>query len=171
MAVPAHDERDFGFARAHGLPIRVVVQPPSASLQTEELDQPHPDYGTVVDSGPFTGLPSIEALRAMTEHAEEQGFGKGAVTYKLRDWGISRQRYWGTPIPMVHCDACGVVPVREEDLPVVLPRDVTITGKGESDLEERHLPAMRRAGAARDRYHGHVRRLVLVLLPLHRSSL
>src|SRR3972149_9453512 len=96
----------------------------------------YPDYGTVVDSGPFTGLPSKDALRAMAEYAEEQGFGKRAVTYKLRDWGSSRQRYWGTPIPMVHCDSCGVVPVREEDLPVVLPRDVTITGKGESVLRE-----------------------------------
>jgi leucyl-tRNA synthetase len=136
MAVPAHDERDFAFARAHGLPIRVVVQPPSGALETEDLDQPHADYGTIVDSGPFTGLPSLEAIRAMTEHAAERGFGKRAITYKLRDWGISRQRYWGTPIPMVHCDTCGVVPVREEDLPVVLPRDVTITGKGESVLLE-----------------------------------
>ncbi len=136
MAVPAHDERDFAFARAHGLPIRVVIQPPSASFETEEMERPYPDYGTVTDSGPFTGLPSIEALRAMSEHAEEHGFGKRALTYKLRDWGISRQRYWGTPIPMVHCGACGVVPVREEDLPVVLPRNVTITGKGESVLLE-----------------------------------
>jgi leucyl-tRNA synthetase len=136
MAVPAHDERDFAFARAHGVPVRVVVQPPDASLESEEMERPFPDYGTVVDSGPFTGLPSREALRAMTEHAEAQGFGKKAITYKLRDWGISRQRYWGTPIPMIHCGACGVVPVREEDLPVVLPRDVTITGKGESVLLE-----------------------------------
>jgi leucyl-tRNA synthetase len=136
MAVPAHDDRDFAFARANGLPIRLVIQPPSAELETEELDRPFSDYGTVVDSGPFTGLPSMEAIRAMTDHAEERGFGKKAITYKLRDWGISRQRYWGTPIPMVHCDACGVVPVREEDLPVVLPRDVTITGKGESVLLE-----------------------------------
>jgi leucyl-tRNA synthetase len=136
MAVPAHDERDFAFARAHGLPIRVVVQPNDPSLDMEALDAPFTDYGTLVDSGPFTGLPSMEALRAMTEHAQEQGFGRGKVSYKLRDWGISRQRYWGTPIPMVHCDACGIVPVREEDLPVVLPRDVTITGKGESVLRE-----------------------------------
>jgi len=139
MAVPAHDERDFAFARAHNLKVRVVIQPPDASLEPEEMDQmdrAYPDYGTVVDSGPFTGLPSKDALRAMAEYAEEQGFGKRAVTYKLRDWGISRQRYWGTPIPMVHCDSCGVVPVREEDLPVVLPRDVTITGKGESVLRE-----------------------------------
>ncbi|MGH9335259.1 MAG: class I tRNA ligase family protein, partial [Vicinamibacteria bacterium] len=136
MAVPAHDERDFAFARAHGLPIRVVVQPPEGSLDSSELDQSFSVYGTVVDSGAFTGLPSREALRAMGEYAEEKGFGKRSVTYKLRDWGISRQRYWGTPIPMIHCGACGVVPVPEEDLPVVLPRDVTITGKGQSVLQE-----------------------------------
>ncbi len=136
MAVPAHDERDFAFARAQGLPIRAVVQPPDASLESDEMERPYPDQGTVVDSGPFTGLPSKDAQKAMAEAAEEKGWGKKAVTYKLRDWGISRQRYWGTPIPMVHCDACGVVPVREEDLPVVLPRDVTITGKGESVLRE-----------------------------------
>ncbi len=136
MAVPAHDERDFAFAKAHGVPIRVVIQPSDASVELETMDRSFSDYGTVVDSGPFTGLPSKEALRAMTDHAEERGFGKSAITYKLRDWGISRQRYWGTPIPMVHCDACGVVPVREEDLPVVLPRDVAITGKGESVLRE-----------------------------------
>jgi leucyl-tRNA synthetase len=136
MAVPAHDERDYAFAKAHGVPIRVVIQPPDASIELETMGEPFSEYGTVVDSGPFTGLPSKEALRAMTEHAEERGFGKGAITYKLRDWGISRQRYWGTPIPMVHCDACGVMPVREEDLPVILPRDVTITGKGESVLRE-----------------------------------
>ncbi len=136
MAVPAHDERDFAFARAHDLPMRVVVQPSDASLENDALDAAFSGYGTVVDSGPFTGLPSREALAAMTAHAEDKGFGTRAVTYKIRDWGISRQRYWGTPIPMVHCPGCGVVPVREEDLPVVLPRDVTITGKGDSVLRE-----------------------------------
>jgi leucyl-tRNA synthetase len=136
MAVPAHDERDFAFAKAHRLPIRVVIQSEDASLESETMEAPFGDYGTVVDSGIFTGLPSEEALATMTAHAEEAGFGKATVTYKLRDWGISRQRYWGTPIPMVHCEACGVVPVREEDLPVVLPRDVAITGKGESVLRE-----------------------------------
>jgi leucyl-tRNA synthetase len=136
MAVPAHDVRDHAFAKTHGLPIRVVVQPPDGALESDELESPFSDYGTVVDSGPFTGLPSREALAAMSAHAEEKGFGKRAVTYRIRDWGISRQRYWGTPIPMVHCGNCGVVPVREEDLPVLLPRDVTITGKGDSVLRE-----------------------------------
>jgi leucyl-tRNA synthetase len=136
MSVPAHDERDFAFARAHALPIQVVVQPPDAALDSDRLEEPFSGYGTVVDSGEFTGLPSVEAQRVMAEHAEAKGFGKSAVTYKLRDWGISRQRYWGTPIPMIHCSACGVVPVPEEDLPVVLPREVTITGTGGSVLQE-----------------------------------
>jgi leucyl-tRNA synthetase len=136
MAVPAHDERDFEFATKYELPIRVVVQPTEGDLLEDELREPAPIYGTVVDSGSFTGLPSREAMDAMGQHAESEGFGKRAVTYRIKDWGISRQRYWGTPIPMIHCDACGVVPVPEEQLPVVLPHDVTITGKGESVLKE-----------------------------------
>jgi leucyl-tRNA synthetase len=135
MAVPAHDERDFEFARKYDLPIPVVIQDNKASLTAESLDGAFPDYGTVVDSGEFTGLPSTEAIAAMTQYAEEHEIGKGTTTYRLRDWGISRQRYWGTPIPMIHCDACGVQPVPEEDLPVVLPTDVEITGKGRSPLE------------------------------------
>jgi leucyl-tRNA synthetase len=135
MAVPAHDERDFEFARKYDLPIPVVIQNNEASLTVESLDAAFPDYGTVVDSGKFTGLPSREAITAMTQYAEEHGIGKGTTTYRLRDWGISRQRYWGTPIPMIHCDTCGVQPVPEEDLPVVLPTDVEITGKGRSPLQ------------------------------------
>ena len=135
MAVPAHDERDFAFAKNHDLPIRVVIQPAGGELMTS-LEEPFSDYGTVVDSGEFTGLPSKEAMTAMAAHAESEGFGKPAITYKIRDWGISRQRYWGTPIPMVYCEPCGVVPVKEDSLPVVLPRDVNITGKGESALAE-----------------------------------
>lgn len=136
MAVPAHDERDFAFAKRYGLAIRVVVQPPEGESVAEELEEAFSGYGTVVNSAEFTGLPSQEALSAMAERAEASGFGKKAVTYKIRDWGISRQRYWGTPIPMVYCDACGILPVSEDDLPVVLPRNVTITGKGESVLKE-----------------------------------
>jgi len=89
----------------------------------------------LVDSGTFTGLPSEEAISAMAAYAEEQGFGKKTVTYRLRDWGISRQRYWGTPIPMIYCDGCGIVAVPDEDLPVVLPKTVEITGQGKSPLE------------------------------------
>ncbi len=135
MAVPAHDQRDFEFARKFNLPIPVVIQPSDAELRSETLEEASTDYGTLVESGEFTGLPSREAIATMTRHAEEQGFGKKTVTYRLRDWGISRQRYWGTPIPMIHCGGCGVVPVPEEDLPVVLPQMVELTGKGESPLQ------------------------------------
>jgi leucyl-tRNA synthetase len=134
MAVPAHDERDFAFAKKYGLPIRVVIQAADGDVTPESLEAAFSEYATVVDSGPFTGLPSKDAIPAMAAHAEREGFGHAAVTYKIRDWGISRQRYWGTPIPMVYCESCGIVPVREEDLPVILPRDVEITGKGDSAL-------------------------------------
>ena len=135
MAVPAHDDRDFEFARKYDLPIPVVVQPSGSTLSSDSLDKAHSDYGTLVDSGIFSGLPSEEAMPAMAAYAEEQGFGKKTVTYRLRDWGISRQRYWGTPIPMIHCGACGVVPVPEADLPVLLPKTIDITGQGKSPLE------------------------------------
>ncbi|MFQ5790184.1 MAG: leucine--tRNA ligase [Acidobacteriota bacterium] len=136
MAVPAHDQRDFEFARKYGLPVRVVIQPPEPTLRPDSLERAYTEYGTLVDSGDFTGLPSMEAIGAMTRHAEQGGFGKKTVSYRLRDWGISRQRYWGTPIPMIYCDRCGILPVPEEDLPILLPRDVRITGKGESALKE-----------------------------------
>ena len=135
MAVPAHDARDFEFARKYDLSIPVVVQPSGSTLSSDSLAEAHADYGTLVDSGTFSGLPSEEAIPAMAAYAEEQGFGKKTVTYRLRDWGISRQRYWGTPIPMVHCGACGVVPVPEAELPVVLPKTIEITGQGRSPLE------------------------------------
>ena len=139
MAVPAHDERDFAFAKKYGLTIRPVIQSAPVGEDAADdnpLETAFSDYGTVVDSGEFTGLPSKEAITAMTAHAENTGFGKAAITYRIRDWGISRQRYWGTPIPMVYCGPCGVVPVPEAELPVILPRDVTITGKGGSALGE-----------------------------------
>jgi leucyl-tRNA synthetase len=153
MAVPAHDERDFAFAKRHDLPIRVVVQPPDGEIVSENLQEAFAGYGTVVDSAEFTGLPSQEALSNMAERAEAGGFGAKAVTYKIRDWGVSRQRYWGTPIPMIYCDACGILPVPEDDLPVLLPRDVTIRGKGESVLKENadfvHTACPKCGGAAR----------------------
>ncbi len=129
MAVPAHDERDFEFCTKYEIPIVPVVKPAEG-----ELALPYTDYGISMDSGDFSGLPTAEARRQMTALAEAQGFGQGAITYRLKDWGISRQRYWGTPIPMVHCATCGVVPVKESDLPVLLPLDVEITGAGESPL-------------------------------------
>src|ERR1043166_8831366 len=135
MAVPAHDERDFEFCKAYRLPIVPVIRPVDGELD-ESLKAPYCDYGIVERSGEYSGLPSAEAKRQMNTRAEREGFGKAAITYRLKDWGISRQRYWGTPIPVIHSAKCGVVPVPEKDLPVVLPMDVKFTGKGRSPLEE-----------------------------------
>ena len=134
MAVPAHDERDYAFARTHGLPIRVVVAPPG--WQGEPLEAAYTGEGTLVNSGPFDGMPSEEARAAITRWLAERGLGRPAVTYRLRDWLISRQRYWGPPIPIIYCDRCGIVPVPEEDLPVRLPyvRDFRPKGTGVSPL-------------------------------------
>ncbi|XOF35122.1 MAG: leucine--tRNA ligase [Candidatus Electrothrix sp. YB6] len=120
MAVPAHDQRDFDFARKYGLPVRPVVQP-EEKLDGNSMEAAWEGDGILADSAEFSGLPSAEAKQAIIAHAEKQGFGKAHITYRLRDWGISRQRYWGAPIPVIHCAACGVVPVPEEQLPIVLP--------------------------------------------------
>jgi leucyl-tRNA synthetase len=132
MGVPAHDQRDFQFARTYGLPIRVVVAPPG--WDGRPLERAWEGPGILVDSGPFTGMPSQQAQEAMAEYAERQGIGKRTVVYRMRDWLISRQRYWGTPIPIVYCDACGMVPVPEEQLPVLLPQDAQFKPTGESPL-------------------------------------
>ncbi len=134
MAVPAHDERDHEFARRHGLAIRTVVVPNDPDRKPKPEEEAFVEYGTVVDSGSFSGLPTEEARKAMAAHAAAEGFGEEKTTWRFRDWGISRQRYWGTPIPMIHCETCGTVPVPEEDLPVELPRDIRITGEGGSAL-------------------------------------
>jgi leucyl-tRNA synthetase len=135
MAVPAHDQRDFDFAQTFGLPIRVVIQPPGDPLPSAEgMEAAYEGEGTMVNSGGFTGMGSEEGRLAVCQHLEEQGIGKRAVNYRIRDWLISRQRYWGTPIPVIYCDACGIVPVREGDLPVILPPDVAITMTGGSPL-------------------------------------
>ncbi|MCY4660566.1 MAG: leucine--tRNA ligase [Acidobacteria bacterium] len=137
MAVPAHDQRDFEFARKYGLPVRVVIQPDAGPrLGGETLEAASSAPGTVVASGEFSGLPSAEAVKAMTRAAEARGIGRGEVQYRLKDWGISRQRYWGTPIPIVYCDACGVLPVAYEDLPVELPDVEVFTGRGDSPLAQ-----------------------------------
>ena len=136
MAVPGHDQRDFEFARKYGLPVRVVIQPPGESPRGEELEAVYEGPGTTVASGEFDGLGSDEAIRRMTAHAEAKGFGRGTVTYRLKDWLISRQRYWGTPIPVVYCDKDGVVGVPDHELPVVLPRDAPFTGEGGNPLEK-----------------------------------
>ena len=135
MSVPAHDQRDFEFAKKYGLPIKVVIVPlthPSPS----ELAEAYEDEGILVDSGQFNGMSSDSAKKEIIRFIEDEGLGKAVVNFKLRDWGISRQRYWGTPIPVIYCDTCGTVPVPEKDLPVILPEDVKITGKGSSPLLE-----------------------------------
>ncbi len=136
MAVPAHDQRDFEFCRKYGIPVRPVIRPVDGPLPDEPTMQwASSDYGIVENSGPWNGLSSKEAQNKMAQYAQEHGFGTPSVTFRLRDWGISRQRYWGTPIPMIHCATCGVVPVPYEDLPVLLPLNIQITGKGRSPLE------------------------------------
>jgi leucyl-tRNA synthetase len=137
MAVPAHDERDFEFATAYGLPIRVVVQPVGREPYAAGNPQaPYVDWATSFDSGPYSGLPSREAWEQMNAETARRGIGERTVQYRLKDWGISRQRYWGTPIPMISCPACGIVPVPDEQLPVVLPRITEFTGKGASPLAQ-----------------------------------
>ncbi len=121
MAVPAHDQRDFEFARKYGLPIRVVIEPEGEELDSATLENAYVEGGVLVDSAEFSGLPSGLASGKIIAHAEAKGFGRAQTTYRLRDWGISRQRYWGAPIPMINCDSCGPVPVAESDLPVLLP--------------------------------------------------
>jgi len=136
MAVPAHDERDFEFCRKYGLPVRPVIRPADGDLgEPSEMKEALSIEGVLENSGEYSGLPSEDARRRMTEGAKRGGFGDFAVTYRIKDWGISRQRYWGTPIPVIHCPKDGIVPVPEADLPVVLPAHVKVTGEGRSPLE------------------------------------
>jgi len=137
MSVPAHDERDYEFAKKYKLPIRVVIVPngnPEETVAEPVLPFTTQD-GLLVNSGAFSGAGCDDAIRQMSGHAEKHGFGKAAVTYRLKDWGISRQRYWGTPIPMLYCEQDGMVPVPEKDLPVILPENVKITLSGGSPLQ------------------------------------
>jgi leucyl-tRNA synthetase len=136
MSVPAHDQRDFEFARKYGIPVRVVIQPDGQKLDGATLEAPYDGDGKTVNSGPFDGLSVDEALAKMTAHAAAQGFGKAAVSYRLKDWLISRQRYWGTPIPVVYCEKDGIVGVPDADLPVELPKDAPFTGEGGNPLEK-----------------------------------
>ena len=145
MSVPAHDQRDFEFAKKYNLPIRIVIVPlthPSPSRGEGEgggefaLSQAFEDDGLLVDSSSYSKLRSDVARAEIAKFIEKKGLGKGVVNYKLRDWGISRQRYWGTPIPIIYCDKCGAVPVPENELPVILPEDVKFTGTGGSPLKE-----------------------------------
>ena len=132
MGVPAHDQRDFEFATKYDLPIRVVVAPPG--WDGEELPEAYVDEGVQVNSGPFDGLPSSEGMERIADRVEAKGWGRRTVNYRMRDWLISRQRYWGTPIPIVYCGECGAVPVPERDLPVLLPEDAEFLPTGESPL-------------------------------------
>jgi leucyl-tRNA synthetase len=139
MSVPAHDERDFEFAKKYGLPVRQVISEAHLahehhSMHALALEQAFTEYGVLVHSDYWNGKTSDQAKTEMTAHAVAHGFGEGATTYRLRDWGISRQRFWGSPIPIIYCDACGLVPEKYENLPVMLPDNVAITGSGESPL-------------------------------------
>jgi leucyl-tRNA synthetase len=137
MSVPAHDERDYEFAKKYKLEIRLVVLPVSNDPEETVAEPPLPfvgEEGMLINSGPFSGLECADAIRKMSAYAQDKGFGKATTTYRLKDWGISRQRYWGTPIPMLYCDKDGIVPVPEKDLPVILPENVDITLAGGSPL-------------------------------------
>ncbi|BBD08955.1 leucine--tRNA ligase [Desulfovibrio ferrophilus] len=136
MAVPAHDQRDFEFAKKYDLPIQVVIQPEDEALEASTLDVAYTDPGVLVNSGSFDGMPNADAKEAITNHLAESGKGKKTVNYRLRDWNVSRQRYWGAPIPVIYCDSCGAVPVPESDLPVELPMDVRTREDGRSPLAD-----------------------------------
>ncbi|MSO82455.1 MAG: leucine--tRNA ligase [Acidobacteria bacterium] len=136
MAVPAHDQRDFEFARKFNLPIRVVVTSDGRPVQADGMTESVEAYGTLVNSGEYSGLPSAEAQTRMIVAAKKRGIGEGTVQYRLKDWGISRQRYWGTPIPMIYCEKDGIVPVPDDQLPVELPAIAQFSGRGDSPLAQ-----------------------------------
>ncbi|TSA53219.1 MAG: leucine--tRNA ligase [Planctomycetaceae bacterium] len=134
MAVPTHDQRDFEFAQKYGLPMIVVIQNPDSPLDVETMTEAYIDEGILVNSDQFDGMENMKALDAIADYLESIDRGRRTVEYRLRDWGISRQRYWGAPIPIIYCEKCGTVPVPESDLPVVLPEDVELRSEGGSPL-------------------------------------
>jgi len=135
MCVPAHDERDYEFAEKYQLPVRIVIQPlDGPAIRADRMSEASTEHGRLVNSGPYTGLTSEQALAKMTADAKTKSFGEAQTTYRLKDWGISRQRYWGTPIPIIYCEKDGIVPVPDNQLPVLLPENITLTGQGQSPL-------------------------------------
>ena len=135
MCVPAHDQRDYEFAEKYRLPVKIVVQPlQGAALRPEHMSEASTEYGRLVESGPYTGLTSEQAIERMTADAAAKKIGAGETTYRLKDWGVSRQRYWGTPIPVVYCEKDGIVPVPDDQLPVRLPEKATLGVQGQSPL-------------------------------------
>jgi len=134
MAVPGHDVRDFAFAKKYGIPMKIVIERPDAPLKPEEMTDAYTGEGVCVNSGEFSGLNNKDAIEKIADYAEKKGIGERTINYRLRDWGISRQRYWGCPIPVIYCDKCGTVPVPESDLPVVLPTEVDFKGDAQSPL-------------------------------------
>ena len=134
MAVPAHDTRDFAFAKKYTIPIKVVIDNPQHPVDSNTMKDAYIDDGICVNSGPFTGLHNRDAIEAIADYAEKEGIGKRKINYRLKDWLISRQRYWGCPIPIVYCDKCGAQPVDYKDLPVILPVDVDFHGDSRSPL-------------------------------------
>src|SRR5438552_5555445 len=136
MSVPAHYQRDFEVSRKYTLPIRVAVQAGTEAVTVETMTEASTNYGRLVDSGDYTGQEAPAVITRMIADAGKRGIGTGEVQYRLKDWGISRQRYWGTPIPIVYCDRDGVVGVPYEQLPVELPNVTTFTGRGDSPLAQ-----------------------------------
>ncbi|MFP3998713.1 MAG: leucine--tRNA ligase [Desulfobacterales bacterium] len=134
MAVPAHDQRDYEFARKYGIEIIPVIRPQDSDIEEIARDEAYTGDGEMINSGPFNGMHNRKAYEDLINWFEKQGIGRRAVSYRLRDWGISRQRYWGAPVPVIHCEKCGIVPVDEKDLPVVLPEDIDLLEGGGSPL-------------------------------------
>jgi leucyl-tRNA synthetase len=153
MAVPAHDQRDFEFARKYGLPIRQVIRPASADIELDLDNKAFTDKGILINSGEFDGLDFTAAFNAIENWLRQRHKGSRQINFRLRDWGVSRQRYWGTPIPIINCNSCGAVPVPEQDLPVVLPEDVSFTDSGSpiKKMPEFYQVACPRCGAAAER--------------------
>ena len=166
MGVPAHDSRDFAFAKKYGLPVRIVIAP--ITWDGSDLTEAYLDDGFMTNSGKYEGMTDEEGKQAIADDIEKNGWGRRTVSYRVRDWIISRQRYWGTPIPIVYCAQCGIVPVPEDALPVLLPpRRGVQTNRGitigrQRGLRERRLSSMQRTRPPRDRHYGHLLRLVVV---------